>query len=72
MASSMLRMIAAGVVSPDCSSTTRAIGAKQASKGRVSSSATRSRQARPDSASTTAIGISGTLAGRRNEGPVCG
>jgi hypothetical protein len=38
MASSMLRMIAAGVVSPDCSSTTPAIGAKQASKGRVSSS----------------------------------
>jgi hypothetical protein len=64
MAWSAVSTIAAGVRGPEHSNTTRIIGAHERSNGRVNSSATRSRQVWPVSASTTVTGIGGTLAGR--------
>ena len=64
MAWSMVTMIAAGVLGPERSSTTRIVGALQVSKGRPNCSATRSRQVWPAAASTTVTGIGATLAGR--------
>jgi hypothetical protein len=72
MTSATVRTVAAEVVGPEHSSTTRIIGALEMSNGRVNSAATTSHQVWPAPAPTTLTGIGGTLAGPRNRNPVCG